>query len=293
MGHPTMRHLTILLVLAVSAITGCGTPPESVPATGVASVSQWFGPGHVALDRATIDRLGLHDSVLIAVKERPRLVVDATIADPLALAALNRQLADAQAASAAQEPGAGELWRETSERMSDGWGDWVSRMSDTGRAELVEDLRAGRRAFVEIPMPRGTQVEDPLDTPVELDARRVAIPVQAWESLSRSRANDAPTLLALVDVPGRPLLAGDAVRAFVATGPPARDGVRLPRAAVFEQGASTWAWVAAGDRRYERRDVHGEPIPGGVFVTDRFRAGERVVVRGVRELEAFVPTLHR
>lgn len=89
-------------------------------------------------------------------------------------------------------------------------------------------------------------------------------------------------LLFQIDVPAEHhLRPGVAVTAHIPTPGPTRSGVEIPRAAVLRLGGRTWAYVKAGEERFERRDVVlASPTRDGWFATAGVSPGENIVVGG-------------
>lgn len=81
------------------------------------------------------------------------------------------------------------------------------------------------------------------------------------------------------------LAAGARVSARAPAAATAKGGVLIPADAIVWYGGQPWAYVQAAKNRYQRRAVDpSSPQDGAFFVTDGFKPGELVVVRGAQLL---------
>lgn len=89
------------------------------------------------------------------------------------------------------------------------------------------------------------------------------------------------TLLFRVGAKGLLLRPGQALTAYLPTSDVSKPGVVIPRSAIVRFSGRAWAYVAASDGRFTRREVAlDQPAEAGWFVTSRFTPGERVVITG-------------
>lgn len=209
-----------------------------------------------------------------AVRTRGLAAADATVARRTA------ELADSQARSDAAKL---SMLRR---RLGLEWGPVFVAMGDARRARLIASLAAGRATLVRFDVagsatpPAGTVSIDL--GPAGAASARILGPARVGDPRLQSAGLWA-------------ILAGPQAMAFgVGASAPARmtggaeaAGVVIPREALLRAGGETWAYVRLDAARFERRPVRGGvPEPGGLFVTQGFRAGEPVVVKGAVQLFA-------
>lgn len=77
------------------------------------------------------------------------------------------------------------------------------------------------------------------------------------------------------------LSVGTRIEAFLPLSAPATSGVLIPETAIVWYGGQPWAYVQAEPTHFQRRRVTQQfPVQGSYFVTEGFRAGEKVVIAG-------------
>jgi multidrug efflux pump subunit AcrA (membrane-fusion protein) len=81
------------------------------------------------------------------------------------------------------------------------------------------------------------------------------------------------------------LLPGAAVTGFLSLPGDQQSGVLVPRDAFVRFNGGTWTYRQSGDQTFERVEVPLEhPLADGWFVSEGFKAGDKLVVVGAQEL---------
>lgn len=82
-----------------------------------------------------------------------------------------------------------------------------------------------------------------------------------------------------------PIVSGTNVAVFLPTSGHTVPGIVIPTDAVVWHGGGPWVYVQVQPDTFARRPVgQHESVDGGLYVSDGFKAGERVVVRGAQLL---------
>lgn len=81
------------------------------------------------------------------------------------------------------------------------------------------------------------------------------------------------------------IASGSNVAVFLPAATQAMQGIVIPANAIVWHGGGPWAYVQINETHFERRPVAQQaPVDGGYQVSDGFKAGERIVVRGAQLL---------
>jgi len=270
----------------------------------------------VKLDKEGQERIGLAVQPLQSVKMRPRVVAYGRAMDPAPLAALDSDLVSAIAAldaSRAASDRAKTLFEsrenvarkavETAEsqfrtdqsryralqrRLSLEWGRDIAALDDKARGDLLDDLIQEKSALVRVDVPGGESVKD------EPSAAKIAVlgredqPVPASSVAPASGIDpkaQAQGFLLQIANPPFPVRAGVAVTAYLELPGDESDGVIIPRDAIVRYAGETWAYVQSEAEEFERRQVPpGQITETGWFVTEGFKAGDKIVTMGAQTL---------
>ena len=293
--------------------------PRLLPLLALGAALIWGGAEAagptVKVDQATQRRLGLMLATPTPARRAATITGFARVLDPGPLASLESDLA--QAAAAAQASAA-ELKRAKvlnaadqtvsnkaveaaqaqaradeaklgllKRRIGLEWGPGLARMSDKGRASLVDAVAAGHAALIRIDTPSGHGLQGL--TRAEIDLGSLGT-VHA-QILGAARTADAqllsPGLIAIATGPrAESLSSGLTAPVQLATAGPAA-GVILPRSALIRAQGQTWAYVRTDATTFERRAATGGIAdPAGLFAPQGFSASDQVVVSGAAALFA-------
>lgn len=275
-------------------------------------------PGVVKLDAEAREHAGLEIAPLAAATLGSEASAWGRVLDPAPLAALDDELAAAEAAievSRAASTRAQSLFqggenvaRKTVEstesqlradeikrsglrrRIALEWGASLAALDAKARHDLVEQLVAGAAALVRVELPAGERL-----AAVPKSARLAVLdgePVAAQEIFAAATADPKTQSQAFIVRAAAPSLRpGMAVTAWLDAGGEARTGALVPREAVVRFDGRTWIYVpaksGAGPAKggeFERRAIAlGAPLEAGYFAAE-LRAGEKIVVRGAQSL---------
>jgi hypothetical protein len=295
-------------IVALLALGACKGGEEA------ANVEEEAGEG-VAMAADVQAKMGVKTAPLAAAKSRAVAQVFARVIDAGPLAQLAAEIAAARAAadaSAAEakrlealaaadqsaspkavetaraQAGADEARARLSEqRVGLEWGPGLAALGEGGRAQVLNDIAAGRASLVRIDAPN-VAVRD--IRAIRLRLARDGAPITA-SSLGPAVAAD-PRLLAAASfalvrgAAAQTLPAGRVLFGEVETGAP-RDGALIPREAIVRMDGKTWVYVPAADDTFERKEVsEALPLDAGWFVQGAFRPGEIVVTEGAGSLLA-------
>lgn len=167
------------------------------------------------------------------------------------------------------------------------WGAALARAALQGTADFTA-LASGQAALVELLVPNGL---DGVPAPEHLRLRPLdnsGKPVMA-QLLSRSPRliPPAPGAGFFYRAASAALQPGLRVVARLPLSSKRVSGVLIPKSAVTWADGHAWAYVQTAPTRFVRRAVPTDrPMPGGWFVAQGWRPGERVVVRGAAALAA-------
>lgn len=162
------------------------------------------------------------------------------------------------------------------------WGKALADLAARGTPALA-DYAQGRATLIELALPPGTDVA-PTAT--------ITLHLAGSGALPATLLGPAPQADAVVQGPtyfyravGGSLRAGQRITASVPLPQPARQGVRVPAAAVLWYAGQPWVYAEIAPGQFRR-----QPLPAaaqdaqGWFVASGLRSGERVVVRGAELL---------
>ncbi len=292
MNRPAVAWLLLLAACANGPKDregGEGAATASAP-SAVAQVGEETG---IALDSATMQRIGLETAVLAAEsraaeRELPALIVT----DPAAASTVRTGIAG----RLLEVPGT--PWPGVGVRLLES-----SPIAQVGDARPVTVPKSGTVVRILAQPGELVQAGQPL---LELMDYSGPIARIAWDEgtppatlgfgrlegsarMRGSRLGPAPEADPLTGAPawhyriaakGAVLRPGAVLTAY-ATGPALHNGIKIPDAAVVQWDALAWVYVERAPGRYVRVRVPTTvPVPGGWLVEQGFQAGERVVVTG-------------
>jgi hypothetical protein len=168
------------------------------------------------------------------------------------------------------------------------WGEGLTRMSESQRAQLLTDIAAGKVALVRIDTPSGQGLAGLHSLDIDLGSLLGSVRATV---LGAARAADphmmSSGLIAKASGPGaRTLSVGLAVPVKLQQSAPVA-GVVAPRAALLRSQGKTWVYVRTGAETFLRKPVvDGRPEQDGLFAAHGFRPGEPVVTQGAAALFA-------
>jgi len=169
------------------------------------------------------------------------------------------------------------------------WGGGLADLPAHQRAELLNEVVAGKAALVRVEIPGGAPLPVTRST---IEVRGNAESEIFGGSVLGSLPMADPHLQTrgvLVELKGAAakLPIGQMLTAQVpsATDPPGAIGVVLPRAALLRRESRVWVYVQIDPTTFVRREVRDyQPMLAGWFVPSGFTPGERVVTAGASAL---------
>jgi len=221
----------------------------------------------------------------------------ATFAASRAEAARTRKLfaedrtASARAVEAASAQAQADLQRVNAARrqLAVEWGGGMADLPAHIRAQLLNELAAGKAELVRVELPAGAP------TP----ATRATITIRG-NSESEVFGGEVLGTLPMADPrlqtrgilvelkgAGAKLPIGQMLTAEIptATDPPGATGVVVPRSALVRREARVWVYVETAPNTFVRREVRNyRPVIAGWFVPSGFMPGERIVTLGAAAL---------
>ena len=82
-----------------------------------------------------------------------------------------------------------------------------------------------------------------------------------------------------------PIATGSNIAAYLPTARQTTRGVLIPAGAIVWYGGQPWAYLQISAERFGRYPVaQNSPMQGGVFMTEGFKPGQRIVIRGAQLL---------
>lgn len=268
--------------------------------------------GVVKLDAATQKRIGLAVSPLRATQHQPARAAYGRVIDPSPLAALDAELATAEAAldasRAAEERARGlfqggenvarktletaESQLRTDETRLQGlrrkleleWGAAAAALDAAARGRLIDALVRGETELIRVDVAAGQALSEmPKRAQVTVIGRE-SEPFEAQQVVPATLVDpktQTQGFLLTVEHPPFPLHPGTAVTAWLQMPGEAKAGVVVPRSAIVYFGGAAWIYLQAEEEEFTRTRIPlDEPMPDGVFVGEGFKGDEQVVVTG-------------
>ncbi|MGA2747668.1 MAG: hypothetical protein ABSG59_02750 [Verrucomicrobiota bacterium] len=314
--------LTCSLAIVFAGCKGGGDKNDEAPAgkTEPAEYAVQRNPAGetvVTLSPETQQRIALKVAPLQAAQAQPELTAYGSVLDPSPLAALQGDIASAQAALDAadrearrakalfeQDENVSRKTLETSEneeRMAEiklaaarrslelDWGGVIAGLDAPARKDLVDQLAAHRSVLLRVDLPIGQTMAGPPQAAQVTLAGQTAAYGAAFVSFA-PRA-DPKTLgqgfLLRIDGADAALAPGAAVSARLRVAGAPVTGVAIPDSALVRSRGRTWVYLAQPENKFIRREVTLEsPLEQGWFTTNGPAAGERVVVQAAQWLLA-------
>jgi hypothetical protein len=164
------------------------------------------------------------------------------------------------------------------------FGDIVERWAfDTGSKEMAR-LDSRQDSLVRVTLPGATKVAIP---------DRIEVETTGHPAISATLVSPSPQVDPSVQGSSylyrtsASLPTGLRLDARIPAAQRAMQGLLVPDSAIIWYGDRSWAFVQESPNRFVRRIVRGLPTPGGgIFVTEGFKPGERVVTRGAQLLHS-------
>ena len=311
-----LRLILAALVLAVPAyLVWRGFEAREDHEEAATAEEEKSEPGLVKLEPEARELAGIEIAELAATTLQQEVTAFGRVLDPAPLAALDDELAAADAAVEASHAanaraqslfqGGENVARKTVEttesqartdeiklsglrrRLALEWGAGFSALDAKARRELVERLIAGRSALLRVEVPAGENLADPPKSArfAVLGAEAQALTTRdIFPAASIDPKTQAQSFLVRIDGPALSLRAGVAVTAWLAVDGEPASGVTLPRAAIVRFDGRTWFYEPEAEGEFKRHAVTlGAPLADGYFVAE-LKPGEKVVVRGAQSL---------
>ncbi len=298
------RRAGLWLVLAAAAVTQAGAAEGGAHPAFTVEVS--------ADEQA---RLGVTSQVLRAASAPSGTTTTARVLDPAPLIQLDGELAAAAASAAAShaeaertrklyaedrtasaraletaqaQAAADRQRRDSAQRhLLIEWGAGIADLSDTRRAELLNELARVHAELVRVELPpelappaRGSTVQ------LYAGGGNTARPAGVLGLLPGADPR-LQTRGVLVELKGpeATLAVGEMLRALLPVSARAAQGVLVPRAALLRKDARVWVYVQSAPTTFVRREINDyQPLAAGWFVGAGLKAGERVVTSGAEVL---------
>ncbi len=298
------------------AVVALGALVTGAPARA-GEPDQGATPKAISVDGAAQIRFGVVVMVLKSASAPSGTTTTARVVDPSPLLQLDSELASAAAAFAASRAEAQrthklyEEDRTASKRAVEAanaqaqadlqrvnaarrqlaleWGGGLADLPAHQRAELLNELAAGKAELVRVELPAGAPIPGSRST---IQVRGSSESEIFGGSVLGSLPMADPRLQTrglLVELKGAAakLPIGEMLTAEIPTAkdPPGVAGVVLPRSALLRRDARVWAYVQTGPASFVRREVRDyRPVLEGWFVPSGFAPGERVVTAGASAL---------
>lgn len=315
-----LRSLLIFLVIigAFGALVWWGLHRRDSGEEETAAPEEKHEAGVVKLDLETQKRLALEIGPLKATQHKPSIAAYGRVIDPSPLAALDGELATAEAAlgasRAAEErtrglfQGGENVARKTMEtamaqlrtdqthaqalqrKLALEWGESVAELDPAARGKLIDQLVRGEIALLRVDIAAGQAIAE---TP---KAARVAVIGREREPFDVVQITPATLVdpktqtqgyLLHIERPPFALHPGTAVTAWLELPGEPLVGVVIPRSAIVYFGAAAWIYLHTEEEEFERRKIAlDHPVAEGIFVTGEFKGDENVVIVGAQMLLA-------
>ena len=267
----------------------------------------------VTLPAAAQHRLGVEVQALAAAHRSGGITGFARVLDPVPLAALDADIAQAAAqakasvaealrtrklsaadaavsakvaeAAAAQAKADSAKLTLLRRRLGLEWGPSFMGMTDTKRGDLMNQLAAGRAALVRIDA--GTSLSHLTTAIIDLGpGEQAAVAILGPARTSDPRLLSTGLIGVVTGTQAARLGSGLTLPAKLSGGAGV-SGVLLPRSALMRSGGATFAYVRTGAEHFERRIATATASePGGLFAASGFKPGETIAVTGAAALYA-------
>ncbi|HUX23557.1 MAG TPA: hypothetical protein VMV87_02985 [Burkholderiales bacterium] len=161
------------------------------------------------------------------------------------------------------------------------WGGVLTGWALAARSPQLDALDSGQQALLSVALPRSGAMRSLAPT------IRVVVPATGGSEITAQLVSPSPLADPLTQsatyfyrAPRAGLRTGMRVEALSPAGQ-ALDGVTIPNSAVVWYANRPWAYVQSDATHFTRREITVDtPAPGGWFVAQGWRGGERVVVKG-------------
>jgi hypothetical protein len=307
---PTALALCIAIVTACVALAGGGIARAADSDDGA-------GAKLITVDAASQARFGLAVMTLKSAPAPGGLPTTARVLDPSTLLQLDSELASAAATFAASRAEAArtrklfEQDRTASARAVEAanaqaqadlqrvnaarrqlaleWGGGLADLPAHKRAELLNEVVAGKAALVRVEVPSGAPTPAPrsvIGVRGNSDAEIFGGSVLGSLPMADPHLQTRGMLVELKGAAAK-LPIGQMLTAQIpsASDPPGATGVVLPRSALLRRESRVWVYVQTGPTTFVRREVRDyTPALAGWFVPTGFAPGDRVVTAGVAAL---------
>ncbi|HLH52920.1 MAG TPA: hypothetical protein VKY92_04820 [Verrucomicrobiae bacterium] len=271
------------------------------------------GEAIVTVDAKLQPTIGLKTEPLAEAQLAPELKAYGRVLDPSGLASTVAELVTAEAAGQVSQAELARLKTLTAQnnaseralqtaqaaaihdsaqiqsvrlRLLAGWGSAISQRNDL--PDFVQSLGALNSAIVEVELPAG---EAASANPT--GARLFGLGDET-NSISAEMLGPAPSVdpqmqgrgyLFLVSPNPQRLAPGAAVTALLSLPGEPRHGVLVPRSGVVWANGVTWAYQQISEEDFQRTQVTlDSPLPGGWFVANGLKPGDKIVTEGGQEL---------
>jgi len=216
---------------------------------------------------------------------------EASAAEAARSKALNAdgQAVSAKAVETAQAQARGDAVRLALLRRRVGleWGEGLARMSAKQRADLLNEISAGKAALVRIDTAGGEGLAGLRSLDLDLGALGSVHATVLGGARTADPHLMSPGLIAKAAGPNARLLSVGLTAPVKLTRAAAASGVLAPRAALIRTGGKTWLYVRTGSDTFLRKEVEdGRMEADGLFVPTGLRPGETVVTQGAAALFA-------
>ena len=271
-------------------------------------------PGHIHLSAEDREHLGLEVQDLKKTTYQSRVPAHAVVLDPSPLLALESEIEQAAAAAKASVRNLereqslftnGEMTArknvEAAEALAGAddlklaalrrrgpveWGP----LADSDLAALARRLAARRSVLVRLEL---TTTTVPPDTPTSAllewngPGAKPLVSGRLFPAPTRDPLSQMPAYLIVIDDPPDDLRPGAFVPALLPESGPGREGVLVPAEAVVRHQGLAFVFVAAGEEEFLKRAIACDhPVPGGYFVGEGLKAGDKVATTGAVHLIA-------
>jgi hypothetical protein len=311
-----MKDAARTVTLLIAVLTTWGLLAGGV-AAGAAELQEEIAPKLITVDAASQIRFGLAVTALKSAPAPNGTTTTARVLDPSTLLQLDSELASAaatfsasraeaartrklfeqdrtasaRAVEAANAQAQADLQRVNAARrqLALEWGGGLADLPAHVRAELLNQLVAGKAALVRVEVPAGAPFPAPrsnIEVRGNSESEMFGGAVLGSLPMADPRLQTRGVLVELKGAAGK-LPIGQMLTAEIpsTTDPPGAMGVVLPRSALLRRGSRVWVYVQTGATTFIRREVRDyRPMLAGWFVPAGFAPGDRVVTVGASAL---------